>query len=313
MGDTARKSHFVGEAHGGMSGVSAGCKKTETGHTPISHSLKMPSVLECAVAHNWTAVRRHLVAGTGGDPLAQAGDQTVLSLAVRQGRPDVVRLLLDLAPPPAYLTTALTEAIVGRHMIMLNALLCAGAVPDDAHISAAFGTGFAVIIGQIVHRRYERVVAMLGASPRILIDVVCANRIDTVIYVLDFDEAKAVLNARELVGGVAVTPLVAAVCYAGPDVAQLLLDAGADINVPDGAGAPPLLHAVNLNKFAMVDLLLYRGAAVDGLLLRCTTDRVDVCDALMTHIGVDEVRRQLSMISCAAMRAAAIEFLARNM
>jgi ankyrin repeat protein len=59
------------------------------------------------------------------------------------------------------------------------------------------------------------------------------------------------------------TPLMYAVVHGHEDVAQLLLDAGADVNAQDRAGLSALHFAAQEYRAAIVRILLSRGARVD--------------------------------------------------
>lgn len=83
------------------------------------------------------------------------------------------------------------------------------------------------------------------------------------------------------------TPLVAAASAGRVRIVEHLLSAGADPNLPDGAGTPPIIHAVLADSLPCVKLLLQKGADPT----RCDADGRDAAsysrngeiDALLTR------------------------------
>ncbi len=67
------------------------------------------------------------------------------------------------------------------------------------------------------------------------------------------------------------TPLITAASYGDADVAQALIEAGADVDAvapPDAGGIPggtPLLHAAVFGMTAVLDVLVAAGARIDGI------------------------------------------------
>ena len=74
------------------------------------------------------------------------------------------------------------------------------------------------------------------------------------------------------------------------EVVRLLLDAGADLSLANGAGGTPLMVAAGRGHLEVLRLLLWRGAAVDAVSpgdgwtafhIACTLNQADCAEALV--------------------------------
>ena len=87
------------------------------------------------------------------------------------------------------------------------------------------------------------------------------------------------------------TPLTYACSQGKCDIFDILVDAGADINLPDGLGDTPLMDACNYNKIDIVDKLLALGVNVnhrndDGLTAAFVISTPEILNRLYIH-GLD--------------------------
>jgi ankyrin repeat protein len=211
----------------------AGAKATATdryGVTPLYLA---------AVNGNAEMIRRLLDAGA--DPNAtDAGGETTLMTAARTGNPAALRTLLQRgarvdAREPEFQQTALMIAVREDHEAAVEVLLAADASPNvqtrkgptPAFVPPCKGTGCGS----------EGVGINRGGLP----------------------ERGRRADAK---GG--MTPLLYAARDGRAGAARRLLDAGADVELPDANGIRPLLMAVLNNKLDVARLLIAKGANVNG-------------------------------------------------
>ena len=178
-----------------------------------------------------------LLGGCGGDPAgpgAGARDAALIE-AARRGDTGEVRRRLDegaavSARDPGG-ATALVAAAYGNHLESARALVAAGA---DVNAEDSYnGTGLI----RAAERGHAEVVRRLLATP---IEVDHVNRLGWT----------ALLEAVILGQG-------------GPDhtrTVRVLVDAGADVNLPDGDGVTPLAHARQRGQRQIAGILRDAGA-----------------------------------------------------
>src|SRR5688572_10448784 len=192
-----------------------------------------------AVNGSATMVRRLLDAGA--DPNAvDAGGETALMTAARTGNPATLRVLLERgakvdAREPEFQQTALMIAVREDHAPAVEVLLGAGASADaqtrkgpvPAFVPPCKGTGCGS----------EGVGINRGGLP---------------------DRGRR----AEAKGG--MTPLLYAARDGRPDVARVLVAAGADIELADANGIRPLLMSVLNNHLDVARLLIEKGADLNA-------------------------------------------------
>jgi ankyrin repeat protein len=213
--------------------LSAGAKAAATdryGVTPLYLA---------AVNGNADIIRRLIDAGA--DPNAtDAGGETVLMTAARTGSPAALRVLIERgarvdAKEPEFQQTALMIAVREDHDEAVGVLLGAGASPNaqtrkgpvPAFVPPCKGTGCGS----------EGVGINRGGLP---------------------DRGRR----AEAKGG--MTPLLYAARDGRLAAARRLIDAGADLELPDANGIRPLLMAALNNKMDVARLLLSKGANVNA-------------------------------------------------
>jgi ankyrin repeat protein len=188
---------------------------------------------------NADMIRRLLDAGV--DPnTVDPGGETALMTAARTGAPAALRVLLERgarvdAREPEFEQTALMIAVRENHEAAVQVLLAAGASPNaqtrkgptPAFVPPCKGTGCGS----------EGVGINRGGLP---------------------DRGRRL----ETKGG--MTPLLYAARDGQVSPARQLIDAGADVELPDANGIRPLLMAVLNNNLDVARLLLAKGANVDA-------------------------------------------------
>ena len=192
-----------------------------------------------AVNGNADVIRRLLDAGADPNGV-DAGGETVLMTAARSGRPAALRALIERgarvdAREPEFQQTALMIAAREDRGEAVGVLLAAGASPNvqtrkgptPAFVPPCKGTGCGS----------EGVGINRGGLP---------------------DRGRR----AEAKGG--MTPLLYAARDGRLDTARRLLEAGADIELPEANGIRPLLMAALNNQLDVARLLVSKGASING-------------------------------------------------
>ncbi len=108
------------------------------------------------------------------------------------------------------------------------------------------------------------------------------------------------------------TPLHYAASSDDADVAEVLIDAGADIEAPDGSIGTPLDNAIGYGCWHVARLLVARGARVDKLWHAAAMGMLERVDELLTRKpepGPDEISQAFWHACAAAQRRAAERLL----
>jgi ankyrin repeat protein len=192
-----------------------------------------------AINGNAAMIRRLLDAGTDPNTADPAGE-TALMTAARTGRLDALRVLIERgarvdARDPEFQQTALMIAVRENHPAAVDLLVGAGAAvnaqtrkgPTPAFTPPCKGTGCGS----------EGVGINRGGLP---------------------DRGRR----AEAKGG--MTPLLYAARDGRPEVARVLIAAGADIELADANGIRPLLTSVLNNHLGVARLLIEKGADVNA-------------------------------------------------
>ena len=227
------------------------------------------------------------------NPTAQIFASNLLVSAARLQELETVRALISLGAdvntsPDRYTQpTALYEAVNQQDIHIVQALLQAG-----ADLTAGFGVHYGIsVFRKAISGKNNRDLVRLLLSTRAGAALVASSLgsmvlLDAVIHgdpglVQVFLAAKAPLNPEDMTS---MTALQAAAKGNNIEVVQILLDAGANVNVPAGQEfeiaakkairtarydnlVSPIQYAASQNNTEMVQMLLDLGAQVDGFIL----------------------------------------------
>ncbi len=205
-----------------------------------------------------------LANGAGAD----ADDGAALFAAVWSGRPHVVSLLLargvDLGRRSANGWTPLMYALARCDAPVVDALLAGGALPSYhgadrlAAVRAACALGKQAVVTRLLHQEELRNTLPAATLAKEL--GYAAGRGDRVA-VEDLLEAGADVNATQ----VGRTPLIAAVRNGHSEIIDLLVGRGANVDGRDGDGRTALTHAAIAGRERMLRALFKNGATIDAV------------------------------------------------
>ena len=188
---------------------------------------------------------------------------TALHFAVQEGRRDVVEVLIDAGADIDARTSEgcapLHYACGGGKLAIVKVLVKAG-----ADVCATYNEGATTCVMSAVHDRHTETVRYLVGLPNV--DVNAANNHSCILL------HAAVTRCNE----------------SHPDIVEVLIDAGADIEAKNGCGRSPLLLACELGKLNAVKMLVEAGARVCA-----TDDQVATCLILAAYFGHTETVRYL--------------------
>ena len=235
-------------------------------------------------------VKMLVEAGAGVRVKDQTGE-TCLMLAAYHGHTETVRYLVGL--PQVEVNhggdenyTALHHAAVRNHADIVQVLIDAGAYIDTQNTDGRSAVHFASASGSLdvvkILVRVGAAVCVTDSTEQTCLALAAINgHTETVRYLLCLPEVE--LNRQE-----ENTALHCAVSKKGTDVAQVLIDAGADIDAKDSMGYSPLHAACEFGVLDILKMLVEAGVDV-----RATDNRLDTCLTLAAYYGHTEIVRYL--------------------
>jgi ankyrin repeat protein len=197
-----------------------------------------------------------LIANGANVNAKSAGGMTALMTAAFGGYADAVRLLLASKADPNIADTqgrtALMAAAASGDAPTVEALLKGGANPNVADVGHGTPMTYAAADGRA---SVMQVLQQHGLKPN-------AGDFALAAAGCHADAVKIALASGVGVNGAdgAIVPLLSAAGSGCLDVAQLLIDRGANVNAKDGDGWTPLIKAAQAGHAEMVQLLLDHGA-----------------------------------------------------
>ncbi|KAF1326263.1 Serine/threonine protein kinase, partial [Globisporangium splendens] len=258
------------------------------------------SALRAAVREGHVAVARTLLdAGATMDDNNGAVGEPLLFLAAKNGRADVVKLLVSMGASVhmknRYGRTPLFVAVTRRHATVVATLIglsaCVGEEDNDGKTALYFATRhknadmvkLLIDLGACVHDKDKSgKTALFAAAEHGYIDALkTLIEMGALVSVKDIEgETPLIVAAREgqvdvvaalIDAGASVedknisgeTPLIVAASKGRVDVVRTLMEAGASISDKDNGGRTPLLVAASGGHAETVELLIKTGAVVD--------------------------------------------------
>jgi len=139
-----------------------------------------------------------------------------------------------------------------RLRIVCVVMACAGILPFGARAQQELAETLKVLSEEFKKKKMPPESPLLRASKK--------GHIKSVRKALV--EGADVSQAHPVTG---MTPLLAALRYGHEDVAKLLLDQGAPVNVNDLMGFTPLMYAISNNDHGLAGLILAKGADMNAV------------------------------------------------
>ena len=214
--------------------------------------------LFCACAEGDAATVERIVGENPNLVRAHHEYRTPLYFAVRQNRMGVVRFLLDRGANPFYNGNDLVEMARIRGLSEIEALLESKRPPQPRVLSSVQTVARTLWSGAEAARNLIAELRSSGASCDIWTAAFVGN-LDRVRNLLDTDPSLVNRMGDDRSG----TPLVHAAGQGHLEVTRLLLERGADPNLPEEGNAPhgrALYSAVYGRHFDVAKLLLEQGA-----------------------------------------------------
>ena len=260
--------------------------KTDSGRSPL-HVASIEGAL---------ATVKMLVKAGADVRATDAKGNTCLILAACCGHTDTVRYLVglpevDLNHQKISNYTALHVAVSRKHADVVQVLIDAGA---DIETRGALGSSPLHLASDLGELATVKMLVEAGADVRATDDkgATCLmfaayhGHTDTVRYLVGFPEVD--LNHQ---GKMNRTALLLAVHQRHAEVVQVLIDAGADIEIRTDEGRSPLHQASISGELTTVKMLVEAGADV-----RATDANRDTCLIIAAHLGhTDTVRYLVSL------------------
>ena len=254
--------------------------KNEVGRSPLMFA---------SIKGHLDVVKVLVEAGAGVRATNNDGD-TCLLIAANFGHTETVRYLVglkdvDVNHQGTYNHTALHSAVDEGHPDVVQVLIDAGAsvkTKDQdgrSPLHCASRLGHLDIVKMLIDAGAE-VCATDNKVQTCLILAAYHGHTDTVRYLVGLKDVD--VNHAENNG---LTALDYAVRSNHPDVVQLLIHAGADIEAKDTDGLSPLLLASTLGHLDIVKMLVEAGAGTDK--------ERETCCMLASHVGHTETMRYL--------------------
>ena len=222
-----------------------------------------------------------VAAGAGTQKFKVADDEgeTCLSYAASFGRIETVRYLVglpevDVNYADKYNYTALRAAVCREETYMVQVLIDAGA---DFNILNRDGLSLLHDACEFGVLEIVKILVRAGAGVRVTSDEThtCLHaaaqegRTEIVRYLVSLPDVDNIMNQETVECNTALH--LAAICRK-PDVLQVLIDAGAHIDIQDNAGCSPLHSACDSGVLDTVEMLVRAGAEV-----RATDDKGWTC------------------------------------
>jgi len=201
-----------------------------------------------------------LLAATGSS--AATGDLRLVQAAKEQDR-ETVRSILKQNPNVNVAesdgSTALAWAAHWDDLQMADLLIAAGAHVDTGNVYGvtplrlACTNGSAAMVGKLLN-------SGANATTNVLMECAKTGNLDAVKALLS---RELDINGREPRRG--QTALMWAVAAKHPEVARLLIEHGADVNIPSKDGFTPLMFAAQQGDMKAAEILLAAGAKVNDV------------------------------------------------
>ena len=233
----------------------------EAGASVRATDYKKETCLTLAAENGHTETVRYLVGLPEVDVEHEVENVTALNLAVTEGHSDVVQVLIDAGAriEAKYRLgwTPLFYACYKGNLIIVKMLVKAGASVHSTD--------------------YKKETCLTLAAGY--------GHTETVRYLVGLPEVEVNEKARNK-----HTALHSAVSGGHPDVVQMFIAVGADIEARNKFGRSPLLVASSKGKLSIVKLLVKAGAEL------CATDYRDTCLTLAAGYGHTETVRYLASL-----------------
>jgi ankyrin repeat domain-containing protein 17 len=273
--------------------------------------------MEAASAGHLQCAKLLIEAGAGVNTHSNEFKETALTLACYKGNIDVVKLLLECGADQEHKTdemhTALMEACMDGHTEVAKLLLDHGAqvnMPADSFESpltlAACGGHSELANLLIEHGADLKERNDEGYTP--LMEASREGHVEMVTLLLSHDPEEKFINA--ITEETQESALTLACCGGSFEVAKILIEAGADVNL---GASTPLMEASQEGHIELVQLLLQSNALVNqcttsgetSLSLACENGHTEVAELLINsgaHVDVPDPEKGYTPLMKAARK-----------